>query len=67
MTIEMSEFKVLYKDNDQNYMNCETYNSKNEASGRYLILIQDYDYVELIEEVKSAYSLMKKGELFNGN
>lgn len=67
MIIEMSEFKVLYKDNDQNYMNCETYNSKNETSGRYLILIQDYDYVELIEEVKSAYSLMKKGELFNGN
>ena len=61
MIIEASEFKLLYKDNDQHYMNCETYSSKNEASGRYLILIQDYDYVELIEEVKSVHSLMVKG------
>lgn len=62
-TIESKIYKVLFKDVDSHCMHCETYDSQNEAGGRYLILAQTWDYVELIEEVKTMNSLRKHGEL----
>ena len=67
MIIEASEFKLLYKDNADYAMNCETYEFRESAELRYYELYEKYEYIELIEEVKSAYSLMKKGELLDGN
>ena len=63
MIIEASEFKVLYKDKTDYAMNCENYEFRESAELRYYELFEQYDYIELIEEVKSAYSLMKKGEV----
>lgn len=62
-TIESKTYKVLFKDVDSHCMHCETYDSQNEADGRYLMLAQTWDYVELIEEIKTMNILRRHGEL----
>lgn len=63
--VDSRVYKVLFKDVDSHCMHCETYDSQNEAGGRYLMLVQTWDYVELIEEVKTMNSLRKHGKLLS--
>ena len=54
-------YKVLYKCDESSVINCEVYENKNEAHGRYLILSLDYDYAEILEQIITHKSLYKKG------
>lgn len=56
-------YKVLFKDVSSYLINSETYSSYEVASHIFDIKSEKWDYVELIEEIKTVSCLRKHGEL----